>query len=150
MLLGCFDALLAEMCIEQVQQKLHASLAVHLHVKQDWKIAEYIITLFCDRGAAVSLLNSGWYLQDVLETNKKITFYSVQTYDGTDVFQSNFGSAFPYDVHFFVQAKKPQDCTGVHFPNSNWPLRSIGLQGLETAVRKGRLRIFCPTRLRRI
>lgn len=57
---------------EQVWQALGGLFAVDLYAEKDAPIAEYVITLFCDRGAAVPLLSGVWYLQLVLETNHKL------------------------------------------------------------------------------
>lgn len=61
MFLGSSDAVLADMDIDQAVYVLCACLAVHLNSTKNMRITEYIITLSCDRGVAVALLNGGQY-----------------------------------------------------------------------------------------
>lgn len=69
--LGSADAVLSEMGSEQVRQMLHTSLAVHSYAQMDAQVAEYIITLFCDRAIAVPLQHDDQYIQLLIETNQK-------------------------------------------------------------------------------
>lgn len=57
---------------------LHGSSAVLWYVKNNMPIEEYIITLFCNRDVAVSLMNRGVYSQLVLETMQNPHFLQLQ------------------------------------------------------------------------
>lgn len=61
--MGTDDFVLAQMGTDQARQVLWTSLAVQLYAKAETGIAEYNITLFCERGAATPPLNGGCYLQ---------------------------------------------------------------------------------------
>lgn len=67
MFLASVDAVTDEMGAEQARQVLSTMLAVRLFAQIDARWAKYITTYLSERSIAVLLLNSGRYLQLVLE-----------------------------------------------------------------------------------
>lgn len=71
MVQGNVNVLLPEMGTEQAGQWNCASLAVRLYAKKKAQIAEYITTLFREKGDAITALNDCQDLQLFLKTVQK-------------------------------------------------------------------------------
>lgn len=65
--------------------------------------------------------------------------FSVQKYDGADVFQSYQFSAFPERANFLGQELRLQNCVAVPYWKSSCPVCSTSLQAMAIAIRKFRL-----------
>lgn len=69
----------------------------------------------------------------------EIIIFHVQEYGVIAVFKAITSLSSFCIVRSLVKHKRPLDCTGGHYWNSNGHLCSTGLHGLEAAVRKPRL-----------
>lgn len=65
------SAFFPEMGTGKVEKMIHASSAFYLWANIDEGNGKYIITLFCDKGIAIPVLNGGRYLQLVSQASQK-------------------------------------------------------------------------------